>query len=116
MSVTDSRPDSGERRDHPRVSTTYEARVRLPDGGLERAYVPDLSRSGAFVHVFAQNLPEGEPLELVLVQRERSPVIRIFRYPAIVIRRSFAGVGVAFVPASWLKVTRRASRADEGTS
>ncbi len=116
MSVTHWRPDSAERRDHPRVSTTYEARVRLSGGGLERAYVPDLSRSGAFVHVFAQNLPEGEPLELVLVQRERSPVIRIFRYPAIVIRRSFAGIGVAFVPASWLKVTRRAGQTDEGLS
>ena len=110
MSMTHSRPDSRERRDHPRVSTTYEARVRLSGGGLERAYVPDLSRSGAFVHVFTQSLPEGEPLELVLVQRERSPVIRIFRYPAIVIRRSFAGVGVAFVPASWLRVAQRAGQ------
>ena len=116
MSVEHSRPDLRERRDHRRVSTTYEARVRLSDGGLARAYVPDLSRSGAFVHVFAQSLPEGETLELVLVQRERSPVIRIFRYPAIVIRRSLAGVGVAFVPASWLKVGRRVDSPEEELS
>ena len=114
MSMTHSPPDSGERRDHPRVSTTYEARVRLSGGGLERAYVPDLSRSGAFVRVVAQSLVEGEPLELVLVQRARSPIIRIFRYPSIVIRRSFAGVGVAVVPASWLKVTQRAGQARGG--
>ena len=110
MSVTRSRPDSRERRDHPRVRTTYEARVRVPGGELVRALVPDLSRSGAFVELFPLNMPEGEPLELVLVQRERSPVIRIFRYPAIVIRRSFGGVGIAFVPSSWLRITRESRR------
>ncbi len=110
MSMTHSRPDSRERRDHPRVSTTYEARVRLAGGDMVRAQVPDLSRSGAFVELFPLNMPEGEPMELVLVQRERSPVIRIFRYPAIVIRRSHGGVGVAFVPSSWLRITRESRR------
>ena len=110
MSVTHSRHDFPERRDHPRVNTTYEARVRFSGGELVRAQVPDLSRSGAFVELFPLNMPEGEPLDLVLVQRERSPVIRIFRYPAIVIRRSHGGVGVAFVPSSWLRIRRESRR------
>ncbi|MDJ0891502.1 MAG: PilZ domain-containing protein [Gammaproteobacteria bacterium] len=106
MGMVRSRSSSRERRDHPRVHTGYEARVRFSGGELVRAQVPDLSRSGAFVEFFPLNLPEGEPLELVLVQRERSPVIRIYRYPAIVIRRSFGGVGIAFVPTSWLRIAR----------
>ncbi|MDJ0863538.1 MAG: PilZ domain-containing protein [Gammaproteobacteria bacterium] len=106
MGMVSSRSDARERRDHPRVPTAYEARVRFSGGELVRAQVPDLSRSGAFVELFPLNMPEGEPMELVLVQRERSPVIRIFRYPAIVIRRSYGGVGVAFIPTSWLKIAR----------
>ena len=90
-----------ERRAYPRVNAVYEARVRLSQEGPVRGQLVDLSRSGAFIRLFPAAVLESRVIELVLVTPRTNRVIRLWRRAAVVVRRSPAGVGVAFLRPSW---------------
>ncbi len=90
-----------DRRDHPRINAAYEVRLRLNQQITVRGELVDLSRSGAFIRLFPVAVPESRVVELVLITPRSNQVIRIWRRAAVVVRRSPAGVGVAFLRPFW---------------
>ncbi len=93
--------DARERRGYPRVDAPYGARLRLTRQNRVRGQLVDLSRSGAFIRLFPAEVPESRVVELVLITPGGNRVIRIWRRAAVVVRRSPAGVAVAFLHHSW---------------
>ncbi len=90
-----------ERRIFPRTSGVHDTRVRFRGLRPVSAELTGLSRSGAFLRLSPENIQTGERLELVMVEPERSHVVRMHRRTAIVVRCAPAGVGIAFLqPAS----------------
>jgi len=81
-----------------RMMQRHRAEVRVyvvtPDG-LEVCRTRDISREGAFVETDYRGFRPGEIITLVF-PFARGNLVKLRRYPAVVVRHGYRGVGLQF--------------------
>jgi hypothetical protein len=81
-----------------RMMQRHRAEVRVyvvtPDG-LQACRTRDISREGAFLETDYRGFLSGETITLVF-PFARGNLVRLRRYPAVVVRYAYRGVGLQF--------------------
>ncbi len=86
-----------ERRDNPRIRVTRPVVLHHTKYGTEAGLIRDISLDGVFVESDWKNLPTFTAVELTVTLRSgEQRIIKEYRLPAVVSRRTENGFGLKF--------------------